>query len=220
MIDIAAHVKKIKSASLVDAMGRMYQHKCFVLDMVSPVSGTIIFGQAVTMNFLPVREDLDSPEVNNYARLFYQAIEDQQGTGKVLVMASNGYKDVSMGGGTKHSRLQNHNLGGLITDGRLRDFDEFEAYDFGVYCKGQTVRWGGDTVVPVAVNIPIALDGIRVMPGDYIYADGAAIVAIPEHRIEDVLLEAVKVEGQDADFIEKIKDENPQEVLNKGSHET
>ncbi len=218
MPDFQSLVKKIKSASLVDAMGRMFQHKCFVLDLVSPTPGRVVFGQAATMNYLPVRTDLDNPEVNNYARLFYEALGDQR-NGKVLVMASNGYSDVSMGGGTKHSRLQNHQLNGLITDGRLRDFDEFENYDFGSYCKGKAVRWGGDVVVPTSVNIPIALDGIRVIPGDYIYADDAAVVVIPEKRILNVLEEAVKVEGEDAHFIEQIKKEDPAQVLKKGSGE-
>lgn len=218
MNDIDRLVKEIKSASLVDAMGRMYQHKCFVLDLVSPTPQRIVFGQAVTMNYLPVREDLDNAQINNYARLFYQAI-GEQGNGKVLVMASNGYSDVSMGGGTKHSRLQNHRLNGLITDGRLRDFDELENYDFGTYCRGKAVRWGGDVVVPTEVNTSIVLAGIRIVPGDYIYADAAAVVVIPENRIKDVLEEAAKIEKEDAQFIKKIKEENPMEVLRQGSGE-
>lgn len=211
-------VDQIKSASLVDAMGRMFQHKSHVLDLISPTPGSIVFGKALTMNFMPVREDLDNPEINNYARLFYQAM-GEDGKDKVLVMASNGHPDVSMGGGTKHSRLQNHQLNALITDGRLRDFDEFQHYDFAAYCKGKAVRWGGDVVAPVAVNVPIVLDGVRIVPGDYIYVDEAALVAIPEIRILEVLQEAISIEAEDAQFIQQIKSENPQEVLKKGSGE-
>ncbi len=218
MKEIDHLLPKIKSASLVDAMGRIYSHKCHVLDLVSPTPGRVVFGQAVTMNYLPVREDLDSAAANNYARLFYQALNGE-GEGKVLVMASNGYSDVSMGGGTKHSRLQNHRLNGLITDGRLRDFDELENYDFGTYCKGKAVSWGGGTVVPTAVNMPIALAGIRVVPGDYIYADDAAVVVLPSQRILDILKEAVKVEQEDASFIHQIRKENAEEVLKRGSQE-
>ncbi len=218
MPDLQPLVDQIKSASLVDAMGRMFQHKCYVLDLISPTPGRIVFGQAITMNFMPVREDLDNPEVNNYARLFYEAM-GEDGQGKVLVMASNGHPDVSMGGGTKHSRLQNHQFNALVTDGRLRDFDEFQHYDFATYCKGKAVRWGGDSVVPTAVNGPIVLDGIRIVPGDYVYADDAALVVIPESRILDVLQEAVRVEAEDAHFIQQIKAEDPQEILKKGSGE-
>ena len=33
---------------------------------------------------------------------------------------------------------------GVLTDGRLRDFDELARYDFAAYCSGEATRWGGD----------------------------------------------------------------------------
>jgi regulator of RNase E activity RraA len=50
------------------------------------------------------------------------------------------------------SRLQNHGLAGVLTDGRLRDFDELRRNGFATYCKGETTRWGGDTVTPFQAN--------------------------------------------------------------------
>ena len=32
---------------------------------------------------------------------------------------------------------------GVLTDGRLRDFDELAGYDFAAYCSGEATRWGG-----------------------------------------------------------------------------
>ena len=40
------------------------------------------------------------------------------------MLASNGYTETSMGGGTKLLRVQEHGLAGILTDGRVRDFDE------------------------------------------------------------------------------------------------
>jgi regulator of RNase E activity RraA len=51
-------------------------------------------------------------------------------SGKVLVLASNGYRNTSMGGGTKLFPLQEHGLAGVFTDGRLRDFEDLAGYDF------------------------------------------------------------------------------------------
>ena len=72
----------------------------------------------------------------------------------MLVLASNGYTDVSMGGGTKLLRLQEHGCAGVLTDGRLRDFDELAGYDFAAYCSGEATRWGGDQVTPFQANVP------------------------------------------------------------------
>jgi regulator of RNase E activity RraA len=103
-----------------------------------------------------------------------------------------------MGGGTKLLRLQEHGCAGVLTDGRLRDFDELARYDFAAYCSGEATRWGGDSVTPFQVNVPVVLDRVGVMPGSYVFADSSGAVVIPERQIEEVLAEARKIEGADA----------------------
>ena len=49
----------------------------------------------------------------------------------MIVLASNGYTNTSMGGGTKLLRLQEHGCAGVLTDGRLRDFGEVARYNLG-----------------------------------------------------------------------------------------
>ena len=69
------------------------------------------------------------------------------------MLASNGYTDTSMGGGTKLLRLQQNGCAGALTDGRLRDFDELARYDFAACCSGEATRWGGDRVTPFQANV-------------------------------------------------------------------
>jgi 4-hydroxy-4-methyl-2-oxoglutarate aldolase len=58
------------------------------------------------------------------------------------VLASNGYTDVSMGGGMKLSRLQEHGCAGILTDGRLRDFDKLAKYNLArENALGESLRW-------------------------------------------------------------------------------
>ena len=119
---------------------------------------------------------------------------------KVLVLASNGYTDVSVGGGTKLFRLQEHGLAGVLTDGRLRDFDELAGYDFAAYCSGEATRWGGDHVTPFQANVPVVLDRVGVMPGQYVYADSSGAVVIPGRQLEEVLAEARRTVADDERF--------------------
>jgi regulator of RNase E activity RraA len=86
----------------------------------------------------------------------------------------------------------------VLTDGRLRDFDELARYDFAAYCSGEATRWGGDSVTPFQVNVPVVLDRVGVMPGSYVFADSSGAVVIPERQIEEVLAEARNVEAADA----------------------
>src|ERR1700752_1922163 len=111
----------LKCAALVDAMGRLHPHRCHLLDLVSPTPGRVLFGPAVTISYYPTCSAGLDPHTYNLAHLFYEA-GDGKPEGKVVVLASNGYPEVSMGGGTKLSRLQEHGCAGVLTDGRLRDF--------------------------------------------------------------------------------------------------
>jgi 4-hydroxy-4-methyl-2-oxoglutarate aldolase len=196
-MDHASAVEGLKCADLVDAMGRLHRHRCHILDLVSPTPGRVLFGPAVTISYFPSCSASLDPERYNLANLFYEAVGNDP-EGKVLVLASNGYTDVSMGGGTKLSRLQRHGLAGVLTDGRLRDFDELAGYDFATYCAGEATRWGGGEVTPFQANVPVVVSGVGVIPGQYVFADSSGAVLIPDGQIDEVLAEARNVEATDA----------------------
>jgi 4-hydroxy-4-methyl-2-oxoglutarate aldolase len=189
-------VAGLKAADLVDSMGRLHRHRCHILDLVSPTPGRVLFGPAVTISYFPSCSAALDPDRYNLENLFYEAVGDEP-EGKVLVLASNGYTDVSMGGGTKLSRLQNGGCAGLLTDGRLRDFDELAGYDFASYCRGETTKWGGGEITPFQANVPVVVSGVGVLPGQYVFADSSGAVVIPDAQVEDVIAGARAVEGED-----------------------
>jgi 4-hydroxy-4-methyl-2-oxoglutarate aldolase len=86
----------------------------------------------------------------------------------------------------------------VLTDGRLRDLDELARYDFAAYCSCEATRWGGASVTPFQVNVPVVPDRVGVVPGSYVFADSSGAVVIPARQIEAVLEEARKVEAADA----------------------
>ena len=203
----ASAVEGLKCADLVDAIGRLHRHRCHILDLVSPTPGRVLFGPAVTISYFPSCSASLDAEHYNLANLFYEAVGDNP-EGKVLVLASNGYTDVSMGGGTKLARLQRHGLAGVLTDGRLRDFDELAGYDFATYCAGEATRWGGGEVTPFQANVPVVLSGVGVIPGQYVFADSSGAVMIPPSDLERALAEARSIKADDARHREAIARED------------
>jgi 4-hydroxy-4-methyl-2-oxoglutarate aldolase len=199
-------VTGLKSADLVDAMGRLHRHRCHIVDLVSPTPGRVLFGPAVTISYYPSCSAALDPEQYNLAELFNEAVGDDP-EGKVVVLASNGYTETSMGGGTKLLRLQETGCAGLLTDGRLRDFDELASYDFAAYCSGEATRWGGDEVTPFLANVPVVVAKVGVMPGQYVFADSAGAVLIPAKQVDEVLEGARRVQAEDAAFREQISEE-------------
>ncbi|GMQ86106.1 MAG: RraA family protein [Acidimicrobiia bacterium] len=208
---------QVKTADIVDAMGRAHRHRCHVLDLVSPTPGRVLFGPAVTISYFPSCKEVLDPESFNFANLFYKAVGDAP-EHKVLVLASNGYHDVSLGGGTKMSRVQNHGMAGILADGRLRDFDELAKYDFTTFCAGEATRWGGDAVTPFQANVPVVVAGVGIVPGDFVFADSSGAVVIPADHVDEILDEALRVGEEDAHYIEEIRTEDPTNGTPVGEH--
>jgi 4-hydroxy-4-methyl-2-oxoglutarate aldolase len=211
-------VDGLRCADLVDAMGRLHRHRCHILDLVSPTPGRVLFGPAVTISYFPSCSAGIDPATYNLGNLFYEAVGDEP-EGKVLVLASNGHPDQSMGGGTKLARLEHHGLAGVLTDGRLRDFAELRDYDFAAYCSGEATRWGGDVVTPFQANVPVVLHGVGVIPGMYVFADDSGAVVIPPAQLDEVLKGARAIQSEDAGFREQIASEKIDEGPRGGGDE-
>jgi len=212
-------LKDIMAADIVDAMMKTYQHKAHIISLVSPTPDRVLFGKAVTISFMPVRKDLMDEQIHSLGPAFYKSIQNYDPKDKVLVMASNGHSDISLGGGTKLSRVRNHQLSGVLCDGRLRDFDELSSYDIAVYCKGETTRGGGNMIQPYLTDVPVTVDGVTIIPGDYIYADSTGAVVIPENDLEKILKLAHMILQKTSHAAEVMKTEDPQAIINQGSSE-
>ncbi|MFD3518851.1 RraA family protein [Streptomyces sp. NPDC058653] len=190
---------RVACASLVDAMGRVHEHRAHLLSLVSPAPRRL-FGPVATIAYLPYRDDMPHAE---FGDLYSQAMVGRR-AGTVLVLSSGGYPDVSHGGGTKLSHLEHSGAAGVLADGRLRDFDQLADYGFATWCRGEATLAGGETAMPFAANVAVEVGGVSVFPGDYLYADASGAVVIPAGSLERVIDEALKVEAEDAGFAQEI----------------
>ena len=138
----------LATADIVDALAKSFKHRTHIIDVVSPDPSKVLFGPAVTVGFVPVREDLMDVHKHSLGPAIYRALGDREKEGRVLVMSSGGNPDISLGGSTKLSRVTNHGLAGVLCDGRLRDFDELKDFPGAFYCSGEAVRGGGNLIQP------------------------------------------------------------------------
>jgi regulator of RNase E activity RraA len=190
-------------APLVDAMGRLHRHRAHLPALRSPTPGRVLLGPAVTMQFVPTRDDLPQ---RGFGEVFAEAVRDAP-PGAVLVIGSGGYPDVSHAGGVKLTRVATHGLAGVLADGLLRDFGELAALGFATWCRGEAVRWGGDSVMPHAAHVAVEVAGVTVVPGDLVYVDAAGGVVVPAGSVDAVLAEAETIVGDDARFQEQLRAE-------------
>jgi regulator of RNase E activity RraA len=195
----------VSCSAICDAMMRRHGHRAHVTDLVSPAPERGLLGPAVTMQFMPLRADLLDAARHDFSALLDAAVAGRDPEGCVLVVSSWGHPDQPVAGGKKLSRLANLGLAGLVADARLRDFAEVVDLGLAAWCRGETVRQGGDVIMPWAADVPVAVGGVTVVPGDQVYADASGAVVIPADDLRPILEEAARIEERDAAEVARMR---------------
>ena len=148
--------------------------------------GQKMAGRAVTLRFVPHRPDLaqDKPKGDQSAE--YVAIE-LCGPGEVLAIDALGWQYSSIGGDIKFMRLMQRQVGGLVTDGAVRDSVTLKEYGFPVYSASSTAKQGPAEFWPWQVNDAIQCGGVLVRPGDAIVGDDDGAVVVPRAVVDEVI---------------------------------
>jgi regulator of RNase E activity RraA len=204
--DLRALAERVSCSAICDAMMRRHAHRAHVIDLVGPAPERRLLGPAVTMQFLPLRADLVDAARHDFGALLDEAVAGLDPAGSVLVAASWGHPDQPIAGGKKLSRLANLGFAGLVADARLRDFAEVLELGLAAWCRGETVRQGGEAIMPWAVGVPVVVGGVTVVPGDQIYADASGVVVIPAGDLRKILEEAARIEERDAAEVARMRE--------------
>lgn len=127
------------------------------------------------------------------------------GAGSVLVVDASENPKVNSYGGVAGATAKHNGVVGCVTDGVVRDVDEYKVYGMPVYGRGivqQSVRGRSSCA---GYGMEIGLDGVRVRPGDMIVADDNGTVVIPIERVTEVLAFAQKVKATEDRVIAEIR---------------
>jgi RraA family protein len=80
---------------------------------------------------------------------------------------------------------------GMVLNGAVRDSDEIGAGHFPVYAAGVTHR-GPYKDGPGEINVPIAIDGMVIHPGDLMLGDADGLLCVPFDSVQEVLAATLK----------------------------
>ena len=179
-------LKNIPTQTLIDGLWVKGWPSTYVEGAIPLRLGQSMAGRAVTLRFVPHRPDLagDKPKGENSAE--YVAIE-LCGPNEVLVIDALGWQYSSIGGDIKFMRLMQRKVGGLVTDGGVRDSVVLKEYGFPVFSASTTAKQGPADFWPWQVNDAIQCGGVLVRPGDAIVGDDDGVVVVPKSEIEDVI---------------------------------
>ena len=129
--------------------------------------------------------------------------------GEVIVVEQRSGVDAGSWGGILALGAKARGVAGVIAEGPVRDVDEAIALDFPVYARGCTARTARNRIVEKGTNVAIRVGDVDVQPGDYVLADGSAVVFIPAADIARVLEAAQAIADREAAMAQAIRAGRP-----------
>ncbi len=118
--------------------------------------------------------------------------------GDVLVVDAGGDLTNAIVGERMLAYCQAKKFAGIVIDGAVRDLSYIKQHTFPVYAAGVTHR-GPYKDGPGEINVPVAIDGMVIEPGDLIVGDEDGLLCIPFAEAEGILALATKKHRSEVD---------------------
>jgi len=124
--------------------------------------------------------------------------------GDIVVVDAGGDLSNAIIGELMVAHAAQRGLGGIVIFGAIRDSEELLEGSFPVFAAGVTHR-GPYKDGPGEVNVPIAINGMVIEPGDLICGDADGLLSVPLSSVEDVFEAASKKHAAETKQMENIK---------------
>ena len=165
--------------------------------------GKPMVGRAFTVQFMPLRPDVDEIAKNKakgrgIPRLTNQTAIDMLQPGDVLVVDIFGKKanGTIVGDNLFYYVMRATNGGGLVVDGSIRDLEGISEIDMPAYFRSADPTPIGNAML-TGINIPVRIGGVTVMPGDLVVGDREGVYFIPPQLVREVLDRADEIHVHD-----------------------
>lgn len=123
--------------------------------------------------------------------------------GDIVIISNNGDRTQAILGEIMYKYLSDFKkVAGVVVDGPIRDIDVLSKSSCPIYATG-TTPGGPYKEGPGEVNVPIAIGGIAVNPGDIILGDHDGVIVIPKNDAADLIDKAEENAKLDHSKVEK-----------------
>ncbi len=186
--EVIERLQGIGSATATGVLNKLGIRDSFLEGPVTFTRGKSVVGPALTLQFMPLREDVygadeyGDPELQLHRHVLYHTQP-----GDVVVVDARADMSSGVFGEMMLTYFKGRGGTGVIIDGCIRDFPKARDLGLGFWLRGVTPNFHTQVrIFPYAVNVPIACGGRLVMPGDVIIADDDGAVVIPKSMAADV----------------------------------
>lgn len=177
---------------ILDTMGLRRQ---FLPQAIKPlVQNTKIAGRAMPVLEADVFDEGTEESRGPLARVpfgvMFEALDDLKQN--EIYIASGSSFNYALWGGLMSIRAQHLKAGGAILNGFIRDSGEIESLGFPVFSRGTYAQDQGIRGKVIDFRTAIEIEGIRINPGDLIFADREGVLIIPREAEQEAVAKAIE----------------------------
>ena len=168
--EVVARFRELPVANVSDSMSRMTAGGPRLRPMHA---GGVLAGPALTVKTRP-GDNL----------MLHKAIALSE-PGDVIVVDAGGDLTKALMGDLMLAQMVKRGLGGIVINGAIRDSAAIRAGTYPVFAAGVTHR-GPYKDGPGEINVPVAIDGMVIAPGDLVIGDDDGLLCVPYDQVEQV----------------------------------
>ncbi|MBN1574786.1 MAG: RraA family protein [Deltaproteobacteria bacterium] len=197
VITLCGRLEKTYTPAVADTLDGMgFFNQAMHIGFVPIFSDSVVAGPAFTMDEAKTKKSTRLAEYDpEFVAQALTAIFGNMEKGQVIAVNTNGFFGAGAFGELMATTSKYYGgVKGAVVDGPIRDINRIREIEFPVWAKGNIPTDSIGRVDLVGVNGPIFCGGVRVNPGDIIFADCDGVVVIP---MNDVDLKAVVKEAEE-----------------------
>src|SRR6516162_10979457 len=198
-------LRRVTTATITTMLLKKGIRRCW-LNGPKPLTpgGDRLVGRAFTLRFIPVREDIATPE-SWAAPVSTRAAIEEMPERCIAVADAMGVISAGIFGDILTARMMKRGVTALVTDGAMRDKTGVLASRLPVWCAGVAAPASVNGLTFVGWQQPIGCGGCAIFPGDVIVLDDDGAVVIPQDLLAFVAEEGAEHERMESFIVGEVE---------------
>lgn len=177
---------------VLDKLG--YKHQFLPPNLKPLNSDYVLIGRAMTVLEADVFEETSekshNPLMSKPFGLMFEALDSLK-EGEVYI-CSGSSPNYALWGGLMSTRAMKLKAAGAVVNGYSRDTNEILQLGFPTFSMGGYAQDQGPRGKVLDYRVPIEIEGVRIHPGDIIFADRDGVLVVPQEVEKEAFMGAIE----------------------------
>ncbi len=198
ILSLCARLEKTYTPAVADTLDDLgFMHQTLESGFAPIIPDAIVAGPAYTIEEAVTKKSTKLAEYDpGFVAQALNAVFGSMQKGQIIAITANGFRGAGAFG--ELMATTSRYVGGVkaaVVDGPIRDIRRILEIEFPVWARGNIPTDSIGRIDLIGVGNPIFCGGVRINPGDIIFADrdGVVVIPLPDVDIEEVVSRAEEV---------------------------